>query len=478
MSLWKVFLLVVALAGACTKPNPQSCQDGTCTDPAFPFCDVDGALAGEDQTCIAVACTSNEFVACRGDRAITCNTTGTDYELELCSGGCSEAAGGCRLCEPNETVCANGRVQTCDANGAVVASEACALGCFEDEPRCRQLKPSNNLGAYLDMVADPPDLDLEAAEFHPETGVVRVGAQTVSIPSFEVQGTGNGVRVRVFVVNSLTLNSASVLIGGDSRLAPGAAIAIVARGNISITGEVLVAPRAGGAGLGCLPAGPGSARDAGSGRVLTTGGGGGANATHGAEGGAIVGDSVGGVKDVSSGTMALVPLRGGCAGGYYDSSPSVPFHNGGGAIQLSSGTTIEIDATIDVRGTVGEFDRFDQTNGFMVGGGGAGGSILLEAPSVKLGPNANLLALGGNGAQACTTTSTYCGAGGEGATPAASATKGMDVPTATGANLIISSGGGGGGLGRMRINTATGMYTKANTTVEAAAVTVGTVATR
>ena len=90
MSLWRLGLVVAVLTGACTKPNPQSCQDGTCTDPAFPFCDVDGALAGEDQTCIAVACTANEFVACRGDRAITCNTTGTDYELELCSGGFDE----------------------------------------------------------------------------------------------------------------------------------------------------------------------------------------------------------------------------------------------------------------------------------------------------------------------------------------------------------------------------------------------------
>lgn len=114
----------------------------------------------------------------------------------------------------------------------------------------------------------------------------------------------------------------------------------------------------------------------------------------------------------------------------------------------------------------------------MVGGGGAGGSILLEAPHVTLGANAKLLATGGNGAQACATASTYCGAAGEGTTQTTPATKGMDVPTAAGANLIISGGGGGGGLGRLRINTATGTYTKANTAVEAAAATAGMVSTR
>jgi len=102
MSWWRVGLALVALSSACTKPNPKSCQDGTCTDPAFPFCDVDGALTGEAETCIAVACTANEFVACRGDRAITCNTTGTDYELELCDGGCAEELGGCDACDSHD----------------------------------------------------------------------------------------------------------------------------------------------------------------------------------------------------------------------------------------------------------------------------------------------------------------------------------------------------------------------------------------
>lgn len=122
MSWWRVSLLVAALVSGCTKPNPKSCRDGTCTDPALPFCDVDGALSGEPETCIAVSCTPGEFTACRGDLAITCNGAGTDYDLLQCERGCDETVGGCRMCTPNETVCSNGRVSTCDANGNLTES--------------------------------------------------------------------------------------------------------------------------------------------------------------------------------------------------------------------------------------------------------------------------------------------------------------------------------------------------------------------
>lgn len=91
--------IVIAVGLGCTKPNPRSCADGLCTDPAFPFCDVDGALEGLPAACIAVACTPDEFVACRGDRAIRCNATGNDYDLVQCDRGCAAAAGGCKGCQ-------------------------------------------------------------------------------------------------------------------------------------------------------------------------------------------------------------------------------------------------------------------------------------------------------------------------------------------------------------------------------------------
>lgn len=89
---------VAALLGGCTKANPRSCADGTCSEAEFPFCDVDGALGGVPNACISVECTAGEHVACRGDNAITCDSSGGDYDLVQCPLGCSDAAGGCKEC--------------------------------------------------------------------------------------------------------------------------------------------------------------------------------------------------------------------------------------------------------------------------------------------------------------------------------------------------------------------------------------------
>lgn len=100
--LWLLLVLVVA----CTEPNPRSCADGTCTDPSLPFCDVDGALEGTPNTCIAVSCTPGEHALCRGDTAVRCNATGNDYDLIQCESGCSDSHGGCIRCSSDEQ-CAN-----------------------------------------------------------------------------------------------------------------------------------------------------------------------------------------------------------------------------------------------------------------------------------------------------------------------------------------------------------------------------------
>jgi len=480
MSQWRVGLVVVVLASACTKPNPQSCQDGTCTDPAFPFCDVDGALAGEEETCIAVACTANEFVACRGDRAITCNTTGTDYELELCSGGCSEAAGGCRLCEPNETVCENGRVQTCDASGVVVAGETCALGCFENEPRCRKVDPSNGLAAYLDMAPNAPDLiSYPALVFDASTGEVTDLAGTpIVVPSFPVASSGPGLRV--FVVKRAHFVDITVRATNATGLASPAA-AIVASGGIIMTGRLTAS--SGGVTAGCT-AGVGGFSNA-NGVILNSGGGGGGHATAGGAGGDLVGVFAGGAGGAANGTETLIPLRGGCpAGGF-------PARGGGGAIQLVSASKITIEGVIDVHGADGDCDVApDYVNSV---GAGAGGGILLEAPQVELGATAKLIAKGGGGGAAgpsppprhdtanpalgATCVSQRCSSGGNGAAPGFEATSAASVTRPGNAGEGMT-GAGGGGMGRVRINTKSGTYTKASSAVEAAVVTTGVVSTR
>jgi hypothetical protein len=119
MSSIGVLVRVVTFIGllvlpACTKPNPESCLDGTCNDERFPFCDTDGSVAGEPGKCIAVTCTPGEFETCRGDDAIRCNDVGSDFDLVDCPLGCEEAARGCRQCTEN-TQC-NGTTPICETD--------------------------------------------------------------------------------------------------------------------------------------------------------------------------------------------------------------------------------------------------------------------------------------------------------------------------------------------------------------------------
>lgn len=116
--------LVIVISG-CTSPNPRSCSDGACTDPALPFCDVDGAIGGTAETCIAVTCTPNEHASCRGDIDVRCNATGTNFDLVECSLDCNDALGGCTTCTTNEQ-CSN-PAPVCE-----VTSQTCR-GCRTDD---------------------------------------------------------------------------------------------------------------------------------------------------------------------------------------------------------------------------------------------------------------------------------------------------------------------------------------------------------
>jgi len=143
----------------------------------------------------------------------------------------------------------------------VTSSEICPLGCFEDQPRCRDIDPSNGLGKYLDMVPNPPDLDLEDAVFATGIGIVTAATQTVTVPNFLTGPSGDGVPIRVYVVNSLKLTNASVEVGTMGPAAPG--LAIVARRDIVLEGTITILSAAGqgtpgAAVIGCRPAGSGA----------------------------------------------------------------------------------------------------------------------------------------------------------------------------------------------------------------------------
>ena len=118
-------VLAVALVCGCTERNPDFCGDKTCIDPAKPYCDYYGEIAGTPGTCIAVECSPDEFAVCHGDTAITCNAEGNNYEQLQCALGCDAAAGGCRQCTKNEQ-CSGGLV--CE-----LASSTCRACRADDE---------------------------------------------------------------------------------------------------------------------------------------------------------------------------------------------------------------------------------------------------------------------------------------------------------------------------------------------------------
>ena len=97
---------------------------------------------------------------------------------------------------------------------------------------------------------------------------------------------------------------------------------------------------------------------------------------------------------------------------------------------------------------------------------------------MSLAGTAKLLAKGGKGAgceapDLCAAGNVTHGSPGLGATATTASTAGGDSTTSIG-----DGGSGGGGLGRVRVNTVDGNYTKARSTIEDAAVTTGTVQTR
>ena len=368
-------------------------MQGTCIDPNYPYCDLDGSIGGTPGACIAVTCMTGEFAKCSGDSALMCNQFGTGYEEVTCAHGCDENTG-CRLCEANQTVCANGAVATCDANGNQTAVTQCPLGCFEDQPRCREIDPSNNLGSYLGAVANPPDVDLSVGSYivYSDSGKFFDGSgNLITMPSFVAVQTG-GPPIRVFVANKLTLGNVTVNIEVQTALPPFPAIAFLAKDDLSLVGHLSIRNGVGSLNLAECVGGDGTYIEGGP----FSGGGGGGFATVGAHGGmdSFVGGAGGGI----SGNDILVPLRGGCASGGHrdDNSSNVADGTaGGGAVQLVSRTHIKVapGAQIDASGPGGDWD---QRTGAC--GGGAGGAILLEAPTVELGDGAKLLTPGGDGA--------------------------------------------------------------------------------
>lgn len=306
------------------------------------------------------------------------------------------------------------------------------------------------------------------------------------------QGVKDGVFYRsddqnraFFGIQSLVIGEGAILRGIGTRalvlVADGPVeihgILDVSAGHCAITADGLDCAGPGGgrggsaatAPAGCSPGQPGAAFTAvaggsGGGGFGSPGGGGGA-------GGSSVPGGVGG-SGVGCPGPTLDPFQGGSGG----STGGGLGGGGGGAVQVTSYTSIALVSSTIVNSS-GVWAGGGRGGGGAPGGsgpiagsgGGAGGAILLEAPTIDVRPGVVLAANGGGGGAGALTVDgqpgqfgsspAVGGAGSSGAAGGAGAARNANaVDGAPGANMQQSSpagGGGGGGIGRIRINAIT-----------------------
>lgn len=342
--------------------------------------------------------------------------------------------------------CENDTLVRC--NGMFEVRDVCPLGCNATELRCGDLTPSNGLAKYLDLSNSQPDLNLgETASINSDTGEVTVGGMLTNAYSDVVLQSGMP-SIRVLVARSIIAKDV-VVVGKN-------ALAIISRGDITITGVFSASAKKNVAGPGAFNSG--SCAGVGyshNGSAWGGAGGGGFGSPGGTGGTARTGNGLteGGTRGSATGTNSLVPLRGGCDGGFVATYAG----GGGGALQFVSGTRVAVIGRIAANGAGGD-------------GGGSGGGILLEAPVVEV--SGHVVANGGGGnaftgnggynagedgslddtpAKGGSAVANVVSAGGNGAAGDIGAVPGGAFDTQ--ASTFGSGGGGGGGIGRIRVNT-------------------------
>ena len=453
--------LGLILAACGSTPNTGVCHENQCLSPEAPYCDVDGVVGGTPGKCISVDCTAGDFVACSGQAALVCNSTGTAFDRVECLVGCDTNQSGCLpFCSPGSIVdCVDDQLMACNEAGTGTTSQVCGLGCATTKA-CRSFQPSNGLGpAFVDSALQPAAVVPLGSVINTTTGTIVDASGTVLPIKSQRVDQNNAPSIAVFEAHSFVINDA-IVIGTNS-------VAFVAGTDIEVRGRLTA--RA--SGRTDAPGASTAAACRGGDAVqytcmcsnaCSTGAGGAGNAVAGGQGGAAGVNGGASKADVS-------PLAGGCRGGYQFAPDSISVvargGGGGGAVQLvaARSVTLKDQGLIDVGGGGGESTT----------GGGSGGVVIIESPSVSIiGPGAGIVANGGagggcgmtgpdatpNGSQAlgAVCPNYFSGSGGTGtANPGKGCVIGVDNCTG---NCQIIYGGGGGSVGRARIVSKDGGY--------------------
>jgi hypothetical protein len=349
-------------------------------------------------------------------------------------------------CSGASVECVGDVLRTCTAEGVLPVDTSCTWGCGGAPAHCLAVVPAGGVVTMADVLPDTTLADVSLSNgtvvINGDTGAIGTPTKPQMVrPSGA--GTLNGIAydvrngVAVFRFGSLAISATTTPVGAN-------AIALVAAGRITTSGDIdALSPCRGNGLLGGFGAGAGP----GAGQAGTTsrGGGGGGHGGSGGQGGNNAGS-----PGAINGDDTITMLVGGSGGGSVGTSTGGA---GGGALQIVSGTMINISAGINVGGCGGAQGSTSTTS---AGGGGAGGTLLIEAPLVSVpgtfavnGGGGGGIAPGANGALS---RNRAPGGGGGGPGAAGSFPDGGDGIVSGGA-----AAGGGGGIGRIRINTRDGM---------------------
>jgi hypothetical protein len=451
--MYKLAVVLVLVVG-CTKKADQCTSNADCTDPAYPFCDVNGEFAPS------------------GSAKNVCTIVPPDCPVSQCG------------CEPGAVTCgSDNMLDTCNSDGMSVTSTACGLGCEASGTACKTIEPSNGLGPALMQASTEPAVTLGSGDtIDTDAGTVTdASGNVIAVPSTLIPQT-NAAPIRAFIAHSFTIGS--VTVTGSN------ALALVSDGPIAIEGlmNVVASVSASGQSQG-VGAQPMSAPCTGEstfdqGCVTGTtddecgyaGGGGGNDMPGAAAGGIMIPENNGGVA-----VTGFSLLVGGCAGGSPGTRDNPPglAGAGGGAVQIVSATSVTLDGVINVGGGGGTFSS----------GGGSGGMVVIEAPIVIVHDGGGIAANGGGGGGcdtagatatpdttpagvgSCKAMTTGYGTGGTGGTLLTAPGVGVIQTDGIITGSTPNAGGGGGSVGRARIATLDGTVSLTSGAIMSAAVT-------
>lgn len=436
-------LLLWVLLGACEAENPRNCANGVCEDPDFPFCDIDGAIAGNPHTCIAPSCTPSLPTACQGESSIVCDEQGTGFTSIPCEHGCNRDTFVCNHCTPDAVECVGSSLVTCGPDGDVAQTVSCVAGCgASPEAHCVHIVPK-----YIPTACDVPTSNspidvMGAGMFDTDLSSNCTGGVVVQ--------TG-GPELCVVRHSTVTIHASAMMRFIGSR-----AVALVSDGDLTVDGTVDVSAR-------MDKNGPGGGTTASGGVSNTPNGWGGAgfHTAGGSGGSSTTNGGAGNAGGTSVDPATLTVLVGGPVDGFTMSPSS---GGGGGALTL-----ISCRGAVVVSGTINAGGGGGYGGGILLAmllggsGGGAGGNVVLQGLDVRV--TGRLFANGGSGGAGkptnqATGANGFDGNAGVMPSPGGAATGTGEGVGGTGGYLNLpggaggrytgagtSAGGGGGGVG-------------------------------